>query len=179
MRMVGLTVGLVLLGSGPVWSEEIYHWTDGQGTLHFSNTPSTDVPWTRLSDVAPAVPTPAPGRADPEAATAGDATFSSDVSIRRNALERDLRATQKRLRDVDARLATLGRARNQHARGSAATGGVGTLAIDVRSDEERALATERAQLAQHADEARNEGVKLRDEVTARLGAIPPWWNDVR
>jgi len=51
--------------------------------------------------------------------------------------------------------------------------------IDLRSEEERTLATEREQLAQHADQVRNDAAKLREEVTARFGATPPWWIDLR
>ena len=32
---------------------------------------------------------------------------------------------------------------------------------------------------QHAVEVRNEAARLRQEVTARLGATPPWWIDIR
>ena len=79
---------------------------------------------------------------------------------------------------------TLARARSQHAQGSAATGGVGTptaapQGIDLRSEEERNLATEREQLAQHAEQVRNDAARLCQEVTARLGATPPWWIDIR
>ena len=192
MRMVGvMSVSAVLaLVSAPGWSDEIYHWTDGHGGVHFSNTPTAGVPWTRLSDgqpavagatpgVPPAPPTAAAGQPDADAGQPSNETFSADVSLRRNALERDLRASRKRLKDIDGRLATLARARNQHAGGSAATGGVGTLALDLRSDEERALAAEREQLSQHVDETRNDGVKLRDEITARLGETPAWWNELR
>ncbi len=118
-------------------------------------------------------------------AARGDAdTFSATASLRRSALERDLRATARRLHEIDARLSTLARARGQHAQGSAATGGVAapTAApegIDLRSEEERTLATEREQLAQHADQVRNDAAKLREEVTARFGATPPWWIDLR
>src|SRR5207247_2278851 len=42
-----------------------------------------------------------------------------------------------------------------------------------------ALAEEREQLAQHALEVKGVAVKLRDEVTARVGETPAWWIDVR
>ena len=49
----------------------------------------------------------------------------------------------------------------------------------MRSEEEKALAEEREQLAQHALEVKGVAVKLRDEVTARVGETPAWWIDVR
>src|SRR5207249_249212 len=69
------------------------------------------------------------GAARAEDDAPGDAqAFSAGVSLRRNALERDLRATEKRLRDLDARLAALVRARKRN--GVAA--GAGTN-LDLRS----------------------------------------------
>src|SRR5207302_61671 len=38
---------------------------------------------------------------------------------------------------------------------------------------------EREQRAQHALEVKGVAVKLRDEVTARVGETPAWWIDVR
>ena len=164
----------VLAGSG--WADEIYRWTDAAG-VHYSNTPT-----------AGGTPTAVAGYDAPAEAAPGDAakrppddggTFSTDASLRRNALERDARTTERRLRELDAKLATLGRARTANAAGSAATGGVAALAGDVRSDEEKALAEQRAQVAQHGDDVRTEYAKLRDEVTTKLGSTPPWWNDLR
>ena len=37
----------------------------------------------------------------------------------------------------------------------------------------------REQLVQRADQVRSDAAKLREEVTARLGATPPWWIDLR
>jgi hypothetical protein len=185
MRRVAVVVGLAGLGltvlAARAWSDEIYQWTDPNGRLHYSNTPTAAVPSRRLGDLAPKA-AEAPGATGLEGAgvdTAGAEALSTEASLKRNALERDLRATEKRLRAVDAQLATLGRARNQNARGSAATGGVGTLAFDVRSEEERGLATERDELGQHVADLHAEAAKLRDELTARLGTTPPWWNDIR
>ena len=116
----------------------------------------------------------APANAGPD-----DAAFSADVSLRRNALERDLRATEKRLRELDTRLATLARARARNAANTVSTGGVRAPGAEMRSEEEKALAEEREQLAQHALEVKGVAVKLRDEVTARVGETPAWWIDVR
>jgi hypothetical protein len=77
------------------------------------------------------------------------------------------------------RLATLARFRGRFAGGTPATGGVGTLAAALESDEERGLKAEREQLAQRADELRSAASKLREEVSARFGSTPAWWTDVR
>jgi len=196
MRTIGpWTLALLALAT-PGWAADIYRWTDGAGNVHYSNMDAE-------GDDAASVARDAPVAPPDEEASLNDATgdtaddaaggttapadpsaFSTDASLRRNALERDLRATQQRLHEVDAHLAALARARGQHAQGSAATGGVATPTaapegIDLRSEEERTLATEREQLAQHADQVRDQAAKLREEVTARLGVTPPWWIDLR
>jgi hypothetical protein len=171
-------LGLAALAA-PGWCDEIYEWTDGNGGLHYSNTPTDSVRARRFSDIVSAPDEAAGPEGAAADAGAGSEAYSTEASLRRNALEKDLRATEQRLRAVDARLATLGRARNQNARGSAATGGVGTMALDVRSEEERSLDTEREELGQHVDELHAEATKLRDELTARFGSTPAWWNEIR
>jgi hypothetical protein len=173
------TVRLVVLGvvlAAPVQAGEIYRWTDAAGGVHYANSPTAHRDG---SDRNAAAPGEEASYAAPTEAGPDDATFSADVSLRRNAFERDLRATEKRLRELDTRLATLARARARNAGGSAATGGVRPPGAELRSEEEKTLADEREQLAQHALEVKAEAVKLRDEVTARLGETPAWWIDVR
>jgi len=105
--------------------------------------------------------------------------FSASASLRRNALERDLRATEKRIGELDARIATLARAHGARADEARATSGVGTN-LDVRSEEEKTLSEERDKLVQHATEVRADAGRLRDEVTAHAGGTTPdWWIDVR
>jgi len=174
MRMVGLLVlGMAL--AVPAGADDIYRWTDAAGGVHYANAPVAHQ-GTDRDAVAPREATSytAPGEAAPT-----DSNFSADVSLRRNALERDLRATERRLRELDTRIATLARARARNANGSAATGGLRAPGADLPSEEEKTLAEEREQLAQHAIEVKGEAVKLRDEVTARLGEVPAWWVDVR
>jgi len=171
------TVGLVVLGlalDAPVWADDIYRWTDAAGGVHYVNAPHRQA--TDGDAVAPGKEAAftAPADAGPDAAA-----FSADVSLRRNALERDLRTTERRLRELDTRLATLARARARSAANTASTGGVRAPGADLRSEEEKTLADEREQLAQHALEVKGVAVKLRDEVTARLGETPAWWIDVR
>ena len=173
MRTLGLVAVLAL--AAPARGDEIYRWTDAAGHVHYSNSAAPGDGSTRMPDTAPG------GTTSPEAAESDEntsvdtGTFSAGVSLRRNALERDLRATEKRLRDLDARLSALARARKQNG----AAGGVGTN-LDLRSEEEKTLATEREQLAQHAAEVRSDGARLRQEVTARSGGTTPdWWIDVR
>ncbi|HUE30623.1 MAG TPA: hypothetical protein VMR79_07095, partial [Verrucomicrobiae bacterium] len=160
------------------------------GNVHYSNMAVEGADGAAVASDVPAAPSAEEAPASPDDAAEGSAapgdvdTFSADASLRRNALERDLRATARRLHEIDARVATLARARGEHAQGSAATGGVATPTVapegvDLRSEEERTLATEREQLVQHADQVRSDAGKLRDEVTARLGATPPWWIDLR
>jgi len=198
MRMIGPWTLAFLALATPGWSGDIYRWTDGAGNVHYSNMSAEGDDAAAVARDAPVAPPEEEASAGLDGATddtadeaAGGTTapadpgaFSTDASLRRSALERDLGATQRRLHEVDARLAALARARGQHAQGSAATGGVATPTaapegIDLRSEEERTLATEREQLAQHADQVRDEAAKLRREVTARLGTTPPWWIDLR
>lgn len=164
-----------LVYAAPGRADGIYQWTDAKGGVHYSNTSGggdRDAPGTR-------------DEASEQAAVGGAAgvddagAFSTDASLRRNALERDFRTTDRHLHELEARLATLARARTGNSRGSASTGGIGTLAVDVRSEEEKALTAERDQIAKHAHDIRAEYGKLREEVTARLGTTPEWWVDVR
>jgi hypothetical protein len=191
--MVGLVGLFVCASMAPGWADDIYRWTDASGGVHFSNTPTvgdipervTPGPMNTAEATQPAPPQPAAG-ADGEiespprnaAPSEVDTAFSTSASLRRNDLERDLRTTEKRLRELDGQLRTLTSARSTHVGGSAATGGVGT-SMDVRSEEEKALTEEREKLAQHAADVRNEAVKLREEVVAKLGSQPAWCIDVR
>jgi len=177
MRMVWLTVGMLALAL-PAWSSDIYRWTDGAGNVHYSNTPNTGHPATAVGrDSAPVIGDD--GSSAGEDRDPGADTYSASASLRRNALERDLRATEKRVRELDARLAKLARTRGERADAARATSGVGTN-LDVRSEEEKALATEREQLAQHAVQVRGDAARLRDEVTQHTGgATPDWWVEIR
>ncbi len=194
MRMIGPWTLAFLALATPGWSGDIYRWTDGAGNVHYSNMSAEGDDVAAVARDAPVAPPEEEASASLDGATdeaaggtvapADPGAFSTNASLRRSALERDLGATQRRLHEVDARLAALARARGQHAQGSAATGGVATPTaapegIDLRSEEERTLATEREQLAQHTDQVRNDAAKLREEVTARFGATPPWWIDLR
>jgi hypothetical protein len=182
MRMVGFTVAALALAL-PAWSSDIYRWTDATGNVHYSNTPNTGHSTTSVGpDGAPAADVePGDGGAGGKhGAAADDAdTFSASASLRRNALERDFRATEKRLHEIDQRLAALARARGDRADAARTTSGVGTN-LDVRSEEEKELAQEREKLAQHATEVQSDAARLRQEVTAHSGgATPDWWVDIR
>jgi len=190
MRLIGPWTLALLALAAPGWSGDIYRWTDGGGNVHYSNMDAEGDDAAAVAHEPAAEEAPADltddttDEAADRTAARGDAdTFSATASLRRSALERDLRATARRLHEIDARLSTLARARGQHAQGSAATGGVAAPTapegIDLRSEEERTLATEREQLVQRADQVRSDAAKLREEVTARLGATPPWWIDLR
>src|SRR5712691_10391736 len=98
MRMaVAMVVSLTLLaGSG--WAEEIYRWADGSGHVHFSNTPTTGgTPAGVQGDEAAA---PADDGGGTAAATDEGAAFSTGASLRRNALEREMRPNDRRLQDL-------------------------------------------------------------------------------
>jgi uncharacterized protein DUF4124 len=168
MRTVRSMAVLIALVS-PAAAHDIYKWTDASGTVHYASMPGPDA-GSAKTDSGDAAGSGAADDAD---------TSSAEISLKRNALERDLRTTEKRIREIDSKLATLARARGERAHGSAATGGVGANPA-LRSEEEKALAEEREQLAQHAAEVRNDAVRLRDEATARAGGTTPaWWVDVR
>ena len=201
MRMLAYATLAVLAGFAPGWAEEIHRWTDSSGRVHYSNTPTG-----RSADGAPspsgqayepsgggqaydpsgdAEARPGVREHDPEApapaaaaqsATEADDAFSTQASLRRSTLARDIRDTEKRIKGIDARLSDLQRVRARNAQGSAATGGV-RASLDVRSDEEERLAEQREELSKHATEVRNDYTKLRQEVTSRLGTTPPWWID--
>ena len=180
MRTVGLTLALVALAAA-ARSDDIYTWTDSSGNVHYSNTSGAEGA-TRTRGVAEPRPSD-PGAKTPAhdaGAEAGVAeSYSADVSLRRGALERELRATERKMRDLDGRLATVERARRLQAADTVATGGVRPN-VELRSEEEKALVAEREQLAQHVAEVKNDAVTLRQEVTARAGGTTPaWWIDVR
>ncbi|HJQ84897.1 MAG TPA: DUF4124 domain-containing protein [Candidatus Binatia bacterium] len=198
MWTVGSMVAVLALAV-PVLADDVFRWTDAAGRIHYSNSPSGASDATAVISggfLVPREPEPPPppldageaastdGDADDEesakAAPAGDPdTLSAAASLRRNGLERDLRATDKRIADIDRRLGGLARTRGDRAASARVTTGIGTN-LDVRSDEERALGTERDQLAQHAAEVRNEAANLRAEVTKRAGGTTPdWWVDLR
>jgi len=180
-------VGLLALAA-PVRANEIYRWTDRAGGVHYGNTPTvgaeptdTEAPAAAPEPPAGEAPGETVGEAPPQdvAPSDEDRAYFASASLKRNALERELRAIDKQLRALDHRLSDMARVRTRHRAGSAATGGVGTSAVDVRSDEERLLATEREQVEKRADELRAEGSRLREEVTARVGTTPTWWIELR
>src|SRR5581483_10051757 len=114
MRMAWGVVLATVAVVAPAWSSDIYRWTDSSGSIHYSNIDGAD----GGTKIAPAERAGGEDDDETEAST----------------------ATDRRLRELDGRLASLARARGRNAAGSAATGGVGTDAIDVRSEEEKALA---------------------------------------
>jgi hypothetical protein len=193
MRRVARVVVSVVLGTaglvGTSRADEVYRWTDRQGRIHYGNTPVAGAESTGLGaeadDEAQEVESHHEA-VDSEATEdegGGDARYESDsfsagVSLRRSALERDLRAVRERQRALDERLATLAAAREKNAAGRPETGGVAARA-DLLSDEEEKIAEEREELEQQAASVREEAAKLREEVTARLGSTPTWWVDLR
>jgi len=199
MRSVVGALIVIVAFAGSSTAEDIYRWKDSAGGLHFENVPTPN-PTTGMqqlegfgSEAAAAAETPpadviyddngmpmeaaapATKRLPPDQV----ADYSTDVSIRRTQLARELKSTESQLKSIDARLATLKQARLRNARGSAATGGVGAPAQDVLSPEEEELVEQRDELAQHAVELRNDAANLRQEVEARLGSVPSWWTDLR
>jgi hypothetical protein len=183
MRRIGLA-GVVLLGVAiPAGADEIYRWKDKGGNVHFSNAPTvTEGSGTVSSEVMPSAPPGAATQGAPGVAAVPDeeaGTFSTEASLRRSAIERDLRAAQRRLDEIDGQLATLARARTRFAGGTEATGGVGTNADAFRSEEETTLEKEREQLLDRRQALRADAAKLEAEVTSRLGGTPEWWRAVR
>jgi hypothetical protein len=196
--VVGALIVIAAL-AGSSAAEDIYRWKDSAGGLHFANAPTpnpttgmqqhegsgsgseaTAAAETPPADVIyddngnPMEAAPAKKRLAPDEVS----DYSTDVSMRRTQLERELKSTESRLKSIDGHLATLQQVRTKNARGSAATGGVGAPA-NVLSPEEEELVEERDELAQHAVELRNDAAELRQEVEARLGSVPTWWTDLR
>ena len=197
MRSVVGALIVIVAFAGSSTAEDIYRWKDSAGGLHFENVPTPN-PTTGMqqlegfgSEAAAAAETPtadviyddngnpmesAPAKKRLAPDEVSD--YSTDVSMRRTQLERELKSTESRLKSIDGHLATLQQVRTKNARGSAATGGVGAPA-NVLSPEEEELVEERDELAQHAVELRNDAAELRQEVEARLGSVPTWWTDLR
>ena len=197
MRSVVGAFFVIATLAGSSAAEEIYRWSDSLGGLHFQNVPSAgrSIPREEADSSAASEGSGAhrgdvavdengqlvEGAAEkrkklsPEEAT----TYSTDVSIRRSRLERELRGAEGRLREIDGRLTALERARLKNSRGSEATGGVAAFAHDVLSPEEETLVEERDELAQRTVDVRNDAAVLRQEVEARLGTVPAWWTDLR
>ena len=174
--MMGLAVVVGALAA-PAWSGDIYSWVDESGTAHYSNTATAGA---ASANVVHEDPAPVAAVAPAEAAAHDDAdSFSTRVSLQRTALERSMRDTERALAEVDARLGGLGRARTGHARGTAATGGVGTNAAGLQSDEERALDAQRKELTDRLAALQADYAKLRTEVATRLGGTPDWWVEFR
>jgi hypothetical protein len=180
---------LVVVVSAVVWiawaetagAAEYYVWKDSDGRTHYSNMPVTgaDTLPVAVDDLSRPKPAPsADGTADSgdPAATArqADPAFSTQASLQRQSLERDMRATDRRLQAVGGQLASLGRAVPPD------------IANDPKAaedfgltDQQRALASERDELAKHKKQLRADYDKLHDNVTKELGGTPSWWVDVR
>jgi hypothetical protein len=172
MMRIAVVAGILLACTVPAWAEEIYHWKDAEGQAHYTNSPGDSIGSPSM------VPrdegeTPAGGAGAVAPAPVDDPEFSTSASLRRNSLERELHATDRRLHELDGRIETLARARA--ARGVPAAAGN----LDLRSEEEKALAAERDQVVDHQRNLQSDYAKLREEVTNRLGSTPDWWVEVR
>ena len=194
MRSVSGALLMVVALAGSSLAEEMYRWKDAEGGLHFENVPAPGERRPRAESLDPStgevVAEHGGEPVDPSLDESGaetrpkkmtneeSAEFSTEISSRRSQLERELRGTESRLREIDGQLANLARVRTRNTRGSEATGGVAAPA-NIPSPEEESLAEERDELAQHAMEVRNDAAELRQEVEARLGTVPAWWTDLR
>jgi hypothetical protein len=152
--------------------DDIYRWTDHAGRLHYSNTrvgPASDDIGGAVEGVSPEGSGEATGEvtASQVPSTPEDTAFANSASLRRNALERDLRTTERRLREVDEELAGIARDRAAPPSGP------------PLPNQGFQLAAEREQLAKRANSLRGDYQKLREEVTTRLGGTPVWWIDLR
>ena len=177
MRWVA-TAAILLGAARLAAAQDIYQWRDKAGNVHFSNVPTSQSEPTGLRDdpsEAPQETGGADGTGQAAAPSDEDAAYANDASNRRSALERQLRAAERQVKDIDTKLAALARARTRNAQGSAATGGVGTQATGVQSDEELALAEERVKAAKQVEALKASYDQLHDEVSAHLGASPDWW----
>lgn len=199
MGKIGLAVALVLAGIGGACADEVFRWVDKSGHVHFSNVPAPGATSTGIvSEPEPQQQIPAleggedlaateypgevpPAGIEPPAVVSEDEehALSASVSLQRSAIERDIRSAEQRSRDIDSKLGQLERARTRHADGSDATGGLGSNAANVRSEEEKALASERDALKTQVATAKSTYAKLRQDVTERLGRTPEWWIDIR
>ena len=184
--MAAVTMGrmaaaaVVLLGATRlVPAQEIYQWRDKAGNTHFSNAPTSDSAPTGLHDEAAPADVQEGGGGTAAAPSDEDTAYSSDASNRRSALERQLRSAERQVKDIDAKMAAIARARTKNAQGSAATGGVGTSAAGVQTEDEQALAEERARATKQVETIRGSYDQLHDEVTAHMGSTPDWWINVR
>lgn len=173
----GMMTGIAAIAfvAGPARGDDIYTWTDKSGQVHFSNVPSTDQRGAKIG-TTDTVPPDEMHQADAAPELSDEQRkFADDAALKRSQMARELRNMDKQVKDIDARLAELGRARTAHADGLAITGGLGTNAAAFRSPEEVALETEREELMKRKAEARGGVDKLRGEVSEKLGATPSWW----
>jgi len=160
---------------------EYYIWKDSAGVTHYSNMPVTgaDSLPVAIDDAsrpkAPLRPDGSTGAGNGAAPVRqADPAFSTQASLRRQSIERDMRATDRRLQALDGQIAGLGRDIPAD------------IATDQKkadefglSDQQRALASERDELAKHKKQLRTDYDKLRADVTKELGGTPSWWVDVR
>jgi len=179
-----MVTGMLVLGlAAGAAAGDIYRWTDGKGQLHFSNVPAGTAEQGGLvsEEQAPPVDTASATR-DPEGAAAEEtpqqADASSQASLRRQEIEREFRQTKAEVQEIDRQLAEMARLRTRFAKGTEATGGLGTRAENVRTPEEEQLIAKRAQLTKHADELKGQYDDLHADVTRTFGSTPDWWVDL-
>ncbi len=158
MGRMGIAVLAATVLAAPAHADDVYSWKDQRGVTTFSNAPTqgaqqADIRWED---------SPAPDDVAPASATS---ELTPDESIRKDDLQRELKALDQQVKSLDGRLAELAAARTSHARGLAITGGLGTNAGRYLSPEEESLGAEREKLVDQVE-------KLRDEI-ASVGAPPP------
>src|SRR2546426_5893709 len=120
--MMRMTVMVAVLACGVgAQAAEVFQWTDQEGKRHYSNVPAASaerkaidveqgVAKTRMPDEeTTTAEAPGRGRSAEELAA-----FSTSTSLRRQALERDLRQTERQLADRNRRLAAWESARKAH-----------------------------------------------------------------
>ncbi len=178
MRSWWLAATFALVGAAPAArAGDVYRSVDGNGHAVYSNVPMGDgertegtVESASAHGIDEAAASPAPD------GDSGD--FAAQAMARRRAIEQSVHEIDGRVRAVETQIEAAARVRTRNAAGTEATGGV-RAAANVATDDERALTEERDRLRHQADDTRASYAKLRDEVVARLGALPDWWVELR
>jgi DNA repair exonuclease SbcCD ATPase subunit len=183
MNLRARLAGLALLGSVTLTfgqiarADRIVRWTDEHGRLHFSNlapaeeTPAEEHPAPELSrEAAPVVTgTPLPH------ANLSDEAFSTEASRTRAKLKRDLADAERRVRELDEKIADLRQKRAAAIQDAITRLGSVSAPEDVPSQQELELQKEKEAVEKRIEEVRKRYAELHDEAVARRGGEPPWW----
>jgi hypothetical protein len=193
MAMLVLAFAWLSVGANSAAAQKVYKWTDKDGKVHFSNVgpgaegsaeEGSGVTGIEAQSTAPeaTAPTGEVAAASQEPAASGDSSssiseeaFSSQVSVTRSRLKRELAAEKEKAQQADEQLAALTKELDQPTR-------IGLEILQKAYGPDQRLGTEEDTLRkQKRDaEARMEAIRkqyadLEAEAVKRFGHQPSWW----